>query len=145
MLGMGIILAFIFSADNQFPMKVLVGIGYGFLIIFSIFCHGIGGVISSRMVNAPVSSIIVTATVSVMQFDDEGEVSSRVHIGRSLGSPIFNLLAGLIAIVIYLFVAHNQFIIFFGWVNIIFGVFTLLPIPSLDGAVIFRELWKRKR
>ena len=145
MLSVGIILALIFSPEDQISLKILSGVGYGLLIILSSFCHGIGHIISSSLVDAPISSIIMTATVNVIHFDDNDEMPSRVHVGRSLGGPLFNLLLGLMAIGIYEYAVQNHYILFFGWVNIIFGVFTLLPIQSLDGPVIFREIkeWKR--
>ena len=145
MLTVGIILAFILLPESQLAFKLLSGVGYGFLIILSSFCHGVGHIISSRLVKAPVKSIIMTATVNTIQFDDRDEKPSRVHVGRALGGPLFNLLLGLLAILFYQYVVENYFIIFFGWVNVLFGVFTLLPVPSLDGPVIIRELrdWKK--
>ena len=37
----------------------------------------------------------------------------------------------------------EPFIIFFAVVNVLFGVFTLLPISSLDGSVIWRSFRER--
>jgi membrane-associated protease RseP (regulator of RpoE activity) len=39
----------------------------------------------------------------------------------------------------------NNFVIFFGIVNLLIGVMTLLPIPTLDGGVIWHELrhWQK--
>ena len=54
---------------------------------------------------------------------------------------MLNLLLGLIAVILYPTVTPNHFLLFFGIVNLGFGVFTLLPIPSLDKAVIWHELW----
>jgi membrane-associated protease RseP (regulator of RpoE activity) len=45
-----------------------------------------------------------------------------------------------IADAIYQFALPNHFLLFFGIVNLIFGMFALLPIPPLDGAVIWHEL-----
>ncbi len=145
MLSVGIVYSLLFSPENQFAVKILNGLGYGFLIMLSMFSHGLGHIISSKMVDAPISSIIMTATVNVIQFDDSDEKPSRIHVGRSLGGPIFNLLLGFLAIAISQNTAQNIFLIFFGWLNIALGGITLLPIPSLDGPVIIRELrdWKK--
>ncbi|MBT3713464.1 MAG: hypothetical protein HN736_19230 [Anaerolineae bacterium] len=145
MLGVGIILAFVISPEDPANLKILSGVGYGLLIILSMFFHGIGHIISSRMVGAPVKSIVMTATVNVLRFEDSEEKPSRIHLGRSLGGPIFNLLVGIISIMIFNAVMASDFILFFGWVNMVFGVITLLPIPTLDGPVIFRELLNRNK
>jgi Zn-dependent protease len=141
----GVVIALIFAPANGLFSQILVGLGYGLLIIISSFCHGLGHIISSRWVNGPVTSMVVTATVNVTHYEDDEEQPSRVHVGRSLGGPLFNLLLGLTAIAIYMVAGQNHFLLFFGIVNLGFGGFTLLPIPSLDGAVILRELrdWKQ--
>lgn len=123
----------------------MVGIVYGLLIILAGFCHGLGHIISSRMVGAPVSAVIETATVSVTYYDGDDELlPSRVHVGRALGGPVLNIAVGLLALGINAGVG-SYFLGFFGVVSILFGLFTLLPIPSLDGAVILRELrnWRK--
>lgn len=136
----GIVIALLFAPDEQLQAQVISGIGYGFIIMISSFCHGVGHILSSRLVNAPVTYIIETATVYVIQYDDKIDQPSRVHLARALGGPVFNLLLGIAAIAIYRFALPNHFLLFFGIVNLGFGVFTLLPIPTLDGAVIWREL-----
>ena len=136
----GIIIALIFSPNDQLMSNVTIGVGYGFLIMVSSFCHGVGHIISSRLVNAPVTSIIETATVYVTQYEDSSAQPSRVHIGRALGGPLLNLLLGITAIAINLYALPNHFVLFFGSANLAIGVFTLLPIPTLDGAVIWHEL-----
>ena len=140
----GIAVAVIFSPTDQLGSQTLVGLGFGLLIMLSSFFHGLGHVISSRMVNAPMKALIMTATVGVTRFDDDGEQASRVHVGRSLGGPMLNLAVGIAAIMVYLFALDSYFLLFFGIVNLGFGGFTFLPIPSLDGSVILRELrgWK---
>jgi Zn-dependent protease len=141
----GIAVSVIFSPTDQLGSQMLVGLGFGLLIILSSFFHGLGHVISSRIVNAPMKALIMTATVGVTHFEDQEEQASRVHVGRSLGGPALNLILGIVAIAIYLIAQEIYFLLFFGIVNLGFGVFTSLPIPSLDGSVILREVrdWKR--
>ena len=136
----GIVVAMIFSPTDQLGSQALVGLGFGLLIILSSFFHGLGHVISSRMVNAPMKALIMTATVGVTHFEDVGEQASRVHVARSLGGPMLNLAVGIAAIVVYLFGLDSYFLLFLGIVNLGFVGFTFLPIPSLDGSVILREL-----
>ena len=145
MVLIGLIIALIFAPTHQLLSQILVGLGYGLLMMISSFCHGLGHLISSRLVNGPMKSILATATVYVTHYEDDEEQPRRVHIGRSLGGPGLNLLLGLTGVAIYLFVVPSHFLLFFGIVNLGFGVFTLLPIPSLDGAVIWGELRDRQQ
>lgn len=141
---LGIVLAFIFAPVETLLSQILVGLGYGLLIIVGVYVHDFGHIISSRMVNAPMKSLLLTATVNLILYEDNEELPSRVHVGRSLGGPVFNLIVGLIVIGIHLFVVQNHFLAFLGGVNLAIAVITILPIPSVDGSVILRELrnWK---
>ena len=140
MLILGIFLALSIAPADETGAKILIGLGYGLLIIISGFLHGFGHIISSRMVGAPMSREIMTATVSITSYDDDGkELPSRVHFGRAIGGPLMNLI---LASMILLF--ENHFLEFFGYVHLVLFIATIAPIPSVDGAVIFRELlnWK---
>ena len=86
------------------------------------------------------TALIMTVTVGVTQFEDRVEQGSLVHVGRSLDGPTLNLAFGIVAIAIYLFTLDSYFLLFFGIVNLGFGVLISLPIPSLDGSVNLREL-----
>jgi hypothetical protein len=138
MLVVGIVLALILvPADSSSP--ILIGIGYGILIMIASFCHGLGHIISSRMVGAPMTALVSTATVYLTHYDDTETYPSRVHVGRSIGGPALNFIVGVIALALYSSV-NSHFLLFFGGVNLLFAVLTILPIPSVDGAVIFHEL-----
>ena len=141
----GIVIALIFEPVDRLILQILVGIGYGMLVVTSSLCHGLGHILSSRVANAPMKSLLLTATVGVTHYEDDGAQASRVHVGRSLGGPLLNLVLGMTSIAIYLFALDNHFLLFFGIVSLGFGAFTFLPIPSLDGSVILRELrnWKQ--
>ena len=135
----GIVLALLFAPDGSEAWQILVGLGYGLLIILSSFLHGVGHVISSRLVGGPVTWLVATATVNVTQYHDVEGQPRRVDVGRSLGGPVFNILLGVVAGGVYAFAGRNHFIGLFAVVNLAFGVFTLMPIPSLDGSVIWRS------
>jgi hypothetical protein len=142
---LGIVIAFLFAPVDELLEQVLIGIGYGLLIIVVVQFHDLGHIIGARMVGAPMKSLLMTATVNLTIYEDDSERPSRVHLGRALGGPVFNLLLGLIVIVIYRSGADNHFILFFGIVNLALVAITLLPIPSVDGSVILRELRNRKQ
>ena len=143
--AIGIVIALISQPVNQLSSQLLVGSVYGFLIIIASFCHGFGHIISSRVVNASVKSILMTATVQVTSYEDDEDLPSRIHIGRALGGPTFNLFLGCTSGALYVFSGQHHYLLLVGCVNLVFGVMTLLPIPSLDGSVLMRELrhWRR--
>ena len=138
--AIGIAIALIFSVSGSLVIQILTGLGFGLVLIVSSLIHGVGHIFSSSLVNAQMKSLVLTATVYVTEFDDEEEQRSGVHIGRSIGGPALNILLGLVALVIQLALVQNPFILTFAIVNLGFGVFTLLPIPSLDGSVLLREV-----
>lgn len=141
MVSVGIAVAFLTGPEGQPVVQVLTGVVYGLLIILSSFIHGLGHILSSKLVHAPVDAVIITATVSITQYCDDGPQPSRIEVGRSLGGPLANLLFGAVSILLYLAVAQNHYLLFFGAVNLLMGIMTLLPIPTLDGAVIWRNLY----
>lgn len=141
----GIVVAFIFPNADETMTRILTGLGYGVLFFAGIYLHDIGHIISSRIVDAPMDVVLITATINLTLYNDEHDYPSRVHIGRSLGGPLINLLFGGIALVIYTSSLENHFVLFFGIIGLLFAFTTILPLPSLDGAVILRELrnWKQ--
>ena len=142
MLIAGIVLAFIFAPVAGMGAKLIAGVGYGVLLIAMLIVHELGHIISSQMVGAPMTSLVLTATVGIGQYEDSEEPSSRVHVGRSLGGPVANLIVGLICLLLF---ASNHYLQFFGAMNLLLAIVAILPIPTLDGAVIFRELrnWRK--
>lgn len=144
MIGMGIVLSLFFMQTGDLVGQVLIGIGYGLLIMLGSMIHGIGHIISSRMVGAPVKFVVMTMTVNYLDYGEDGEHPSRVHIGRALGGPVMNAVIGIMSLAILGFVIPNHFIAFFGGVNIALALITIAPVPSVDGAVILREMrdWK---
>ena len=50
MMSIGIVLALLFAPSGPVTWQVLVGLGYGLLIILASFLHGVGHVVSSRLV-----------------------------------------------------------------------------------------------
>ena len=141
---LGIVIALIAAPVDGIALKIVVGIVYGLLIMISSFLHGLGHVISSQLINSPVQTLIATATVFTTSYDKNEGLPSLTHIGRALGGPVLNLLIGIILIGIYALVISSHFLLFFSSTNLLLGLFTLAPIPTLDGSVIVREMldWK---
>ena len=137
----GVVVSLITAPADGTGAQILVGIVFGLLIYASTFVHGLGHIISSRMVNAPMQYLILTSTVPITRYDDADEASipSRVHIGRSLGGPAANAVVAIVGLVLYV-VVNSPFFLFIGVQNTLFTLLVLSPIPSLDGAVIWREV-----
>ncbi len=63
-------------------------------------------------------------------------------LGRALGGPLFSIAAGAIALGVWAGV-EGTLLLFFALVNLLVGFGVLLPFPSVDGEVIWRELRRR--
>jgi Zn-dependent protease len=142
LLGGGLLLAFVLHPAARLGTRLVTGLRYGLLIFLTDVAHNLGHILSSRAVGAPMTAIIATATVPLAHYEDDQPQPSRVHVGRSLGGPVLNLLLGAIALATFAFALPNRFIRFFGIANLVLGGFSLLPLPSIDGGVIVRELRK---
>jgi Zn-dependent protease len=73
--------------------------------------------------------------------NDPADLPDRIHLVRSLGGPIMNLILGLLSLII-LGSAHNPALAFFAGANLLIAAIVLLPFPSVDGGVIWRELFR---
>jgi hypothetical protein len=106
--------------------------------------HAFGHILSGKMVNSAMNELLITATRDVnLYHGDQSLVPGYIHLVRSLGGPVFNLIiAGLLS----LFVAGVSSGFWSGLVtslistNRFFGFGGFLPLPSVDGEVIWREL-----
>src|SRR5688572_14362632 len=106
--------------------------------------HALGHIISGKMVHSAMDELLITATRDVnLYHGDQSVVPGHVHLVRSLGGPIFNIIvAGLLSVLavgvapgfwsglLASLISTNRF----------FGFGGFLPLPSVDGEVIWREL-----
>jgi hypothetical protein len=106
--------------------------------------HAFGHILSGKLVHSAMDELLITATRDVnLYHGDQRLIPGHVHLVRSLGGPIFNLLlAGLCLMLAPLL--HPGF-----WsdlltslisTNLFFGFGGFVPLPSIDGEVIWREL-----
>ena len=113
--------------------------------------HAFGHILSGKLVHSAMDELLITATRDVNLYNgDQSKVPGYVHLVRSLGGPILNILTG----IFFLFAAKwippgfwtdvNANMIS---VNLFFGLGGLLPVPSVDGQVIWREIihWMKKK
>ncbi len=84
---------------------------------------------------------ITPILIETRYLDDPEDVTSRAHLVRSFGGPIMNFVLGGISLIM-LDNIHNPALAFFAWANLAIGFVVLLPLPSVDGGVIWREMLK---
>ncbi len=111
--------------------------------------HAFGHILSGKIVHSPMDELVIASTRDVnLYHGDQSLVPGSVHLIRSLGGPILNLLAAAV------FYALTPIISGGFWsalltsllsVNLFFGLGSFLPIPSVDGEVIWRELLRPLR
>lgn len=106
--------------------------------------HAFGHILSGKMVNSAMDELLITATRDVnLYHGDQSLIPGHVHLIRSLGGPIFNLLAAGMCAIFATVVAPgfwSALVTSLASTNLFFGLGGLLPLPSVDGEVIWREL-----
>jgi len=112
----------------------------------AIALHTFGHLLSGKMVHSAMNQLLITATREVTLYDgDQSQISSRVHLGRSLGGPLFNLFSAGIFFILIRSVEPGFWMNLLSSlisVNLFLGLGSFLPIPSVDGEVIWREIRK---
>lgn len=143
MLGQGVAFSLL-CRRAPLRRRLTVAVAFGLAGTATNLVHALGHLLSSRLAGAPMDELVVTATriVNVYQGDQTG-YPPRVHLGRAVGGPAANLALAALCFVTghrlpagparagaWLLAAQNGAA----------GVLALLPIPTADGEVIWREL-----
>jgi Zn-dependent protease len=106
--------------------------------------HAFGHILSGKIVNSAMDELLITATRDVnLYHGDQSIIPGHVHLVRALGGPVFNLIvAGLLSTfaggvtpgfwsgLVASLISTNRF----------FGFGGFLPLPTVDGEVIWREI-----
>jgi len=109
----------------------------------STLIHAFGHILGGKLVRSPMDELLLTATRGVnIYHGDQSLVQSSVHVGRASGGPILNLL--IYAVMLQL-LPHRG--VGFGTdvlaaiasTSLFMGAGGFLPLPSVDGQVIWRE------
>jgi len=110
--------------------------------------HAFGHILSGKMVNSSMDELLIATTRDVnLYHGDQSLLPGTIHLVRSLGGPLFNLLvAGICYAVIPLVIPVFWSTLLASLVstNLFFGIGGFLPIPTVDGEVIWREILRRK-
>jgi Zn-dependent protease len=111
--------------------------------------HAFGHILSGKLVHSAMDELLITATRDVnLYHGDQSLVPSQVHLVRALGGPLLNLfVAGVCAVLAALITADfwSALVASLISTNLFFGLGGLLPLPSVDGEVIWRELLRLGR
>ena len=120
--------------------RLTLGLAYGAMLFLINNLHSVGHILSGKLVGSPMDVNLVTATRHVnLYFEDQDQISKWTHIGRALGGPVFNVLVGAATIMLWRLVGGNLLAAFAN-LNILIGLASLAPLPSLDGWVIWGRL-----
>jgi Zn-dependent protease len=108
--------------------------------------HAFGHILSGKMVHSAMDELLITAMRDVnLYHGDQSLIPGYVHLVRSLGGPIFNLVvAGLCGALATVIVPGfwSALVASLISTNLFFGFGGFLPLPSVDGEVIWRELFR---
>ena len=106
--------------------------------------HAFGHILSGKTVHSAMDELLISATRDVnLYHGDQSLISGHIHLVRSLGGPLFNLFVAGVCIMIATVVAPGFWLALatsLASTNLFFGLGGFLPLPSVDGEVIWREL-----
>ncbi len=136
----GLAMAFASRSDADGTEVLVAGLGYGAVLYAANILHSVGHMIAGRAVGAPVEAVLVTSTRDVIIYAQPGAAApDRCRIGRAVGGPAANLAVGC-ALMLAGHLAQAAWLAMAGLVNVGVAIWTLMPVPSLDGWVIWSIL-----
>lgn len=143
-LAAGFACAFALHLNQPGTDIVIGGITYGILLLLTNALHSVGHILGGKLAGAPMDANLVTATRHINLYSGSQEgLPSRVHLARASGGPVMNALIGVLALLLWFGLDGGDLLGFFGAINVLAGAGSLLPVRSVDGEVIWRELRRR--
>jgi hypothetical protein len=121
--------------------RVAIGIGYGALTLAAVVLHSVGHILGGQAVGARMHTNLITSTVPVNLYDEDDTLPRRVHLSRTVGGSLLNLVIGAIALAVARAASGGGFLNWFAAMNFAIGVIALLPLPTLDGWALARILF----
>lgn len=112
--------------------------------------HALGHIVGGRVVGSPMDELLLTATRGANLYrGDQAALPGRVHLGRALGGPLLNLIfVGTLLALSWLLPSPptglaSETISSLISTGLTFGLGGL-PLPSVDGQVIWREILRSR-
>ena len=121
-------------------------------VVIGTLVHALGHILGGKLVHSPMDELLLTATRGVnIYHGDQTGLPGRVHLGRALGGPALNLLVAAALAVAYAAASRwllpapvtglpAELMASIISINLNIGVLAILPLPSVDGQVIWREV-----
>lgn len=144
-LAIGAVIAVVFHPGSGLGELTVITLGYTLIIHSIAILHAVGHVISSARVQPPMTELRVIALQIQTRFDaDPADLAPVVHITRAVGGPIMNFALGVLGL-IWWASSGSHYAVLFTVGNLIFAFGALLPLPLIDGSVIWREVQRLRR
>jgi hypothetical protein len=139
-LVIGVMVAVLTLTEEAVIARSLWGIVYGVLLLVVLFLHIMGHIfISKRVLPSMTEARITPILIQTLYANDTDIVPGRVHLIRSLGGPAMTLSLGICALLLWSLIGGHP-ILFFALANFAILGIVLLPLPTVDGEVIWREI-----
>jgi Zn-dependent protease len=143
--AIGVLCALAERSGAGIGLRLAGGVAYGVMLALCNTAHSVGHIVSARLAGTPIDALLLTATRDVTLYFGAKRTASRgVRIGRALGGPLASLSIGLVALGLSR-VVGGAWLAMFAYFNLAVGAWTLMPVPSLDGWVIWGGLLARRR
>lgn len=143
--ALGVLVALARRSGGALEEQLLIGLGYGLLLCLTNVIHSLGHLIAGKLVGAPMDVLLLTATRDVtLYLKDQSRYSKWMFIGRSSGGPVINLLIATIGLGTRNML-NGDWLTIFAYINLAIGIWTLCPVPTMDGWVIWGELFGFRR
>ncbi len=141
-LALGAAIAFAEHAPEP-DGRILDAAVYAVLLYVSNVLHTLGHIAAARLAKAPMAVNVLTSTRDVNVYvQPGGSAHPTARFIRALGGPAANLLGGGVALAASQ-LASARWPWMLGWFNLAVGLWTLAPVPSLDGWVLWRTMLRR--
>ncbi len=141
------------AADPGRPQILLSGAACGALLWLANLTHTLGHVAASRAVGTPLDAVVITSTRDVTVYRGAKRTAPPgVRALRSLGGPLANALLGSAAVGFGAGSATRgaasggaPWLLVFGVFNLCVAAWTLAPVPTLDGWIVWGWVLRRFR
>lgn len=149
--ALGILLTFL---PGRLPLAAALGDRVDNALLFTVAglianaAHALGHIVSGTLAGSAMDELLITATRDAnIYLGDQSAVRGRTHIARAVGGPVGNLVVAALVFAALAILGGGPHPLFarIAGVNLLFGLGGFLPVPSVDGEVIWREVWLRRR
>jgi len=142
--GLGLAVALAERRRSDGAEMARAALWYGAVLYAANILHSLGHVVAGRYAGSPVEMILATSTRDVVIYAQPGSSApARGRLGRSLGGPLANMAVGC-CLVLGGHLTHASWVVTGGLMNVCVAVWTLMPVPSLDGWVIWATLTRSR-